>query len=88
MKDADQEIDSLWQRINLAQAQTEAVATVLQAMLPLVQDSPAFPTALRQVLNEQIANRLCRGVDEKSTDEYMAYLNLILPPHLRNIVNP
>jgi hypothetical protein len=86
VNDSDGELDKLWARINLMQARTEALETALQVMLPLVQDVPAFSVALREILNERIANWLCRGVDEKFTAEYAATLRSLLPPHVADIV--
>ncbi|TAM13417.1 MAG: hypothetical protein EPN65_22365 [Pandoraea sp.] len=86
MNDIDGEVDKLWARINLMQARTEALETALQATLPLVQDVSAFSAALRKLLNERMANLLCRGVDEKFTTEYAATLRSLLPPHVVDIV--
>jgi len=83
----DQEIDNLWKRINLMQAQADAIATVLQAALPLVEESPTFATALQELFDVQIANRYCRGVDEKYINEYMSSLKVILPQKVLATVN-
>lgn len=86
MNDIDGEIDKLWERINLMQARTEALETIVEATLPLVQHMPAFSVALREILSERMSNWLCRGVDEKFTTEYTARLKSLLPRSVLEIV--
>lgn len=79
LSDIDQEIRNLWKRVNLLQAQADAIETVLQAALPFAEESPTFATALQEIVDAQIANRYCRGVDEKYINEYLSSLKTILP---------
>ncbi|MBU6490250.1 MAG: hypothetical protein KGQ57_20860, partial [Burkholderiales bacterium] len=74
MNDIAGEVDKLWERMNLMQARTEALETLLQATLPLVQDMPALSAALREILNDRMSTWLCRGVDKTFTTEYSARL--------------
>ncbi|MFX1767813.1 hypothetical protein PWP93_35595 [Paraburkholderia sp. A1RI-2L] len=82
MKDIDREIDGLWKRINLMQAQADAMMTVLQAAMPTVENSPTFAASVREIFDARMANRLCRGVDEAFVDEYVSSLKAIVPKHL------
>lgn len=82
MKDIDREIDGLWKRINLMQAQADAMMTVLQAVMPTVENSPTFAVSVREIFDARMSNRLCRGVDEEFVDEYVSSLKAIVPKHL------
>lgn len=82
MKDIELEIDGLWKRINLMQAQADAMMTVLQAAMPTVGDSPTFAAAVHEIFEARMANRLCRGVNEEFVNEYISRLKAIVPKHL------
>ncbi|VVE04686.1 hypothetical protein [Pandoraea terrigena] len=82
MKDIEREIDKLWKRINRMQAQVDAMATVVHAALPLLQDSSTFAAVLRDTLDARMSNRLCGGVDEDFVAEYVSCLRTILPKQL------